>query len=108
MNYAIKSSVKSTFGVLLHPELSVVSATNQDCDLDSICEDVSVASVLNHSIILSDKSDTDNSLNSTQNVNDNSAFEPVNKRQKLLSDQSLSKSMTIETLSYDIYRLYLY
>ena len=78
--------------VLLHPELSVVAATNQDCDLDSICEDVSVASVLNHSIILSDKSDTDNSLNSTQNVNDNSAFEPVNKRQKLSSDQTLSKS----------------
>ena len=78
--------------VLLHPELSVVAATNQDCDLESICDDVSVASVLNHSIIPSDRSDTDNSLNFTQNVNNNSAYGPVNKHQKQLADQLLSKS----------------
>ena len=35
---------------------------------------------------------TDISLNSDQTVNDNSAFQPVNKCQKLLSDQLLSKS----------------
>jgi len=77
---------------LLHPELSLVATTNQDCEIQPICDDVSVASGLIHNNNLNDHSDTDISLDSDQMVNDNLAFEPVNKRQKLLSDQLLSKS----------------
>ena len=77
---------------LLHPELSMVATTNQDCEIESICDNVSVASILNHNSNFSDHSDTENSPNSDQMVNDNLAFQPVNKSQKLLSDQVLYKS----------------
>ena len=77
---------------LLHPEVSMVAATNQDCEIESICDNVSVASILNHNSNFSDHSDTENSPNSDQMVNDNLAFQPVNKSQKLLSDQVLYKS----------------
>ena len=84
---------------LLHPELSTVATTNQDYEIQTICDDVSVASRFNHNNNFNDHSNTDISLDSEQMVNDNLAFEPVNKRQKLLSDHLLSKSNALHPQS---------
>ena len=62
---------------LLHPELSPIVANEQISEVESNCDDVSIASVSNHSH-LSNNSDSA-FFNLDQSVDDNSVSEPESK-----------------------------